>query len=140
MLKANSHIPCRAHAMLCREGFRSCLSRLIYTVRPRLIHTCCAVRAIPQQCNSESDLSRLWHSTAWARHGMHELASAILRQCVWATYLRSASSGYHAWFHDGYQKHINPLNCRTSSSDISGYHAGFHEGLSENGRVVAWHV
>jgi hypothetical protein len=38
---------------------------------------------------------------------------------MWATCPRSASSGYHAEFHEGcYQKHTNPLNCRTSSSDI----------------------
>jgi hypothetical protein len=48
---------------------------------------------------------------------------------------RSASSGYHAEFHEGYQKHNNPLNCRTSSSDISGYHADFYEG---HGTVGEW--
>jgi hypothetical protein len=48
---------------------------------------------------------------------------------MWATCPLSASSGYRAEFHEGcYQKHINPLNCRNSSSDISGYHAEFHEG------------
>jgi hypothetical protein len=48
------------------------------------------------------------------------------RNGMWATCPRSASSGYHAELHEGcYQKHINPLNFRTSSSDISGYHAGF---------------
>jgi hypothetical protein len=70
---------------------------------------------------------------------------------MWATCTRSASSGYHAEFHEGcYQKHTNPphndpylrlyrvvaahykkddlLNCWTSSSDISGYHADFYEG------------
>jgi hypothetical protein len=48
----------------------------------------------------------------------------------------SASSGYHAEFHEGcYQKHTNPLNCRTSISDISGYHADFHEG---HGTVGEW--
>jgi hypothetical protein len=31
---------------------------------------------------------------------------------MWATYLHSASSGYHAEFHEGYQKHTNPLNYR----------------------------
>jgi hypothetical protein len=40
-LKADSHIACRSNAapMPCRSGFRMRLSRLIYTVRPRLIHT-----------------------------------------------------------------------------------------------------
>jgi hypothetical protein len=55
---------------------------------------------------------------------------------MWAICPRSASSGYHAEFHEGcYQKHINPFNCRTSSSDISGYHADFHEG---HGTVGEW--
>jgi hypothetical protein len=55
---------------------------------------------------------------------------------MWAACLRSASYGYHAEFHEGcYQKHNNPLNCRTSSSDISGYHEAFHEG---NGTVGEW--
>jgi hypothetical protein len=45
------------------------------------------------------------------------------------TCLHSASSGYHAEFHEGcYQKLSKPLNCRTSSSDISGYNADFLEG------------
>jgi hypothetical protein len=47
---------------------------------------------------------------------------------MWGTCPHSASSGYHAEFHEDYQKHTNPLNCKTSSSDISGYHAVFHEG------------
>jgi hypothetical protein len=58
------------------------------------------------------------------------------RDGIWATCLLSASSGYHAEFHEGcYQKHTNPLNCMTSSSDISGYHADFHE---EYGTVKEW--
>jgi hypothetical protein len=47
---------------------------------------------------------------------------------MWATFPRSASSGYRAEFHEGcYQKHTNP--------DISGYHADFHEG---HGAVGDW--
>jgi hypothetical protein len=34
-----------------------------------------------------------------------------------------------------YQKHTDPLNCGTSSSDISAYHADFHEG---HGTVGEW--
>jgi hypothetical protein len=53
---------------------------------------------------------------------------------MWATCPRSASSRYHAEFHEGYyQKHTNPLNCRSSSSDISGYHTDFHEGYDTVG-------
>jgi hypothetical protein len=50
---------------------------------------------------------------------------------------------YHAEFHEGrYQKHTNPLNCMTSSSDISGYHADFTKAtaLSENGKGTAWYM
>jgi hypothetical protein len=54
---------------------------------------------------------------------------------MWATWPRPASSGYHAGFDEGYQKHTSPLNCRTSSSDISGYHAKFHE---RHGTVGEW--
>jgi hypothetical protein len=54
---------------------------------------------------------------------------------MWATCPRSASSGYHADFHERYQKHANPLNCRTNSSDIFGYLADFHEG---HGTVGEW--
>jgi hypothetical protein len=46
---------------------------------------------------------------------------------MWTTCPLSASSGYHAEFHEGfYQNH-------TSSSDISVYHADFHEGHSTVG-------
>jgi hypothetical protein len=57
---------------------------------------------------------------------------------MWTTCRHSVSSGYHADFHEGcYQKHTNPLNCRTSILDISGYHVDFHKrmALSENGRA-----
>jgi hypothetical protein len=55
---------------------------------------------------------------------------------MWTTCPRSASPGYHAEFHERYyQKHTNPLNCGTSSSDISGYHADFQEG---HGTVGKW--
>jgi hypothetical protein len=66
---------------------------------------------------------------------MCELASAVQRRHM-GNLPRSASSGYQAEFHEGcYQKHTNPLNCRTSSSDISGDHADFHEG---HGTVGEW--
>jgi hypothetical protein len=65
------------------------------------------------------------------------------RDGMWATCPPSASSGYHAEFEeDFFQKHTNPLNCRTSSSDISGYLADFYEGhdiVGEwQGRGTAW--
>jgi hypothetical protein len=129
--------PCRA-----TKAFRLCLFHLIYIVRPCLIHTCYAMPmsalAMPRPCRSESELSRPRHSTTWhsmAWHGMCELASAVQRRHVGDLPPRSASSGYHTEFHEGYQKQTNPLNCRTSSSDISGYHADSEEG---HGTVGEW--
>jgi hypothetical protein len=49
---------------------------------------------------------------------------------------RSVSSGYYAeCYAVCYQNHTNPLDCRTSSSDISGYHADFQE---EHGNAREW--
>jgi hypothetical protein len=62
---------------------------------------------------------------------------------MWVTCPHSASSCYHAEFHEGcYQKHTKLLNCRTSSSDISGTTLTFTKDttLSENGMGAAWHV
>jgi hypothetical protein len=92
----------------------------------------CRNRAIPRPCRSESDFSRPRHRAAWTRHE-RDIARVNYhcpsRYGMWATSPRSASSGHHAEFHEGcYQKHTNPLNRRTSSSDISGYHTDLHEG------------
>jgi hypothetical protein len=66
---------------------------------------------------------------------MCERASVVQRQHV-GDLPAFSFSDYDAEFHEGcYQKHTNPLNCRTSSSDISGYHADFHEG---HGTVGEW--
>jgi hypothetical protein len=55
---------------------------------------------------------------------------------MWATCPRAAFAGYHAEFHEVcYQKHTNPLNCRTRNLDISSYHAAFHKGY---GSVGEW--
>jgi hypothetical protein len=76
--------PSRSPAMSCRPGFRLCLSHLIYTVRPCLIHTYHAItHAAPLPCSDHAVLtatSRPWHSTAGARHGMCELA--LSRSCL----------------------------------------------------------
>jgi hypothetical protein len=48
-LKADLHIPCRSPAMPFCIGFRLCLSHLIYTVRPCLIHT---YHAVPMPCHA----------------------------------------------------------------------------------------
>jgi hypothetical protein len=140
--KANTHYavpmprPCCSAAMPCRQGFSLCLSQLIYTVRPCLIDQC---HAAPVPCHDHAVLKATSqsHGTAWHGHGTARVNYHWPpRDSMWATCPRSASSGYHAEFHEGcYQKHTDLLNCRTSSSDISGYHADFHERL---GNVGEW--
>ena len=68
-----------------------CLSHLIYTVRPCLIHTCHAY-AMLRPCRSSQG------------HGTARLSIDDL----WAVCPRSATSGYHAELHEGcYQTHTN---------------------------------
>jgi hypothetical protein len=66
--------PCRAHAvpLSCRAAkVLECLSHLIYTVRPCLIHTCHA-HAAPMPC---SDHAVLLKTTA--QHGRRETACGL---------------------------------------------------------------
>jgi hypothetical protein len=86
-IKADLHLACRAAKGL------ECLSHVIYTVRPCLIHTC---HSMPVPCSDHAVLQG--HGTARPS-----------RDGLWATCPRSASSGYHAEFHeDCYQKHTSP--------------------------------
>jgi len=61
--------PCRSPAMPCREGFRMCLSHLIYTVRPCLIHTC---HAMPMPCSDHAVLLK-----ATTQHSRRETACGL---------------------------------------------------------------
>jgi hypothetical protein len=74
-------------------------------------------------------------------HGMCELASAVQRRYVGDLHAFGLFR-YYAEFHEGYQKHTDLLNCRTSSLDVSGYHTDFHEGHGTVGewQGMAWHV
>jgi hypothetical protein len=95
-------------------------------------HMPCRTHAAPVPCHDHAVLKATSQSHGTARHG-HGMACVKYhrpsRDGIWATCLLSVSFGYHAEFYDGcYQKHTNPLNCRTSSSDISGYHEDSHEG------------
>ena len=122
-LKANSHITCRAHdvPLPCRaaKGLE-CVFPIWFTVRPCLIHTChaapmtfpcpcCAAKglecvfpisftqcgrvwftlAMPRPCHSRPCHSSQGHDTAWPS-----------REGLWANCPRSASSSYHAEFHE----------------------------------------
>jgi hypothetical protein len=81
---------------------------------------------MPWPCCSESNFSRPRHCAAWAWHMWISVG------CPESACGRPA----HVWFLSAstwelhkvcYEKHANPLNCRTSSSDISGYHVDFQE-------------
>jgi hypothetical protein len=100
-LKADSHISCRAHVvpLPCRaaKGLE-CVFPIWFTQCGRVWFTLampcpCRAHAILWPCRSSQG-----HGTAWT-----------LRDGLWATCQRLASSGYHAEFHkDCYQKHTNP--------------------------------
>jgi hypothetical protein len=87
-----------------------------------------AAPVMAQPCLSENDFLRPRHSTAWAWHGVCELASAIQIRHVSDLPAFGFFRLPRLVSRSCYQKHTNPLNCRTSSSDISGYHADFREG------------
>jgi hypothetical protein len=65
-----------------RKGFRFCLSNLIYTVRPCLIHTCHAVPLPSTTTPFLKHLSRPRDRMACERHGMYELPSDVQRRHV----------------------------------------------------------
>jgi hypothetical protein len=71
-VKADSHIPCRSAIGL------DCLSHLIYTMRPCLIHSC---HAVTLSCHKYAVLKATSQGhgrvAAGERHGMCELASTV---------------------------------------------------------------
>ena len=97
IIKADSHTACRAHAvpLTCRtaKAFRLCLS-------PLNLHSA----TMP-----DSDL--LCHAHAMLRPRLSSQGHGKTRPSsdgLWTTSPRSASSGYHAEFHEGcYQNHNN---------------------------------
>ena len=114
-----------------------CLSHLIYTVRPCLIHTCYAT---PMPCSDHAILLK-----ATAQNGRRparvRLLPATTRSSMKVVIRRIPISDARgqcetkqrlSWTRKrvvaAYYKKDALLNCWTSSSDISGYHADFHEG------------
>ena len=84
-LKADSHIACRAYAapMPCRaaEGLE-CLSHLIYTVRPCLIHSCYAMLwpCRSSQSHSTARPSRDGRAVLWPWEERHGQSMASVNQ------------------------------------------------------------
>jgi hypothetical protein len=143
--------PCRSPAMPCRYGFRMCLSHLIYTVRPCLIHTC---HVMPMPCSDHAVLLKataqhVRRETACGLPARVRLLPATTRSST-KVVIRSISisdAGGQcetkqrlSWTRKRvvaahYKKKDDLLNCWTSSSDISGYQTDFHEG---RGTIGAW--
>ena len=107
-----------------------CLSHLIYTVRPCLIHTC---HAMPMPF-----FSRPRHSTAFQRQpvgylpafSFFRLPRGVPRRLLSEAYQSSSQRSIPTTVRVvvAHYKIDDMLNCWTNSSDISGYHADFHEG------------
>jgi hypothetical protein len=71
--------PCLTLSLPCRAAKGSdCVFPIWFTQCGRFWFT----HAMPRPCRFESDFSGLRHSSAWARHGMCELASAVQRRHV----------------------------------------------------------
>ena len=94
MLKADSHITCRPHAvpLTCRaaEGLE-CVFPIWFTQCGRDWFTL----AMPLRCHPRPCHSSQGHGTAWPS-----------REDLWVNCPRSASSGKHAEFHEGYIRRI----------------------------------
>ena len=131
--------PCHAVPLRVLE----CVSHLIYTVRPCLIHTC---HAVPMPCSDHAVLLK-----ATAQHGRRETACGLpARVRLLPATTRSSTkvvvrripisdAGGQcetkrrlSWTRKrvvaAHYKKDDLLHCWTSSSDISSYHADFHEG------------
>jgi hypothetical protein len=116
-----------------------CLSHLIYTVRPCLIHTCHAM-PMPRPCHAliMPFFSRSRHSTAVERHpvgylhalGFFRLPRGVPRRLLSEAYPSCSQRSIPTTVNSGSStlQKDDLLNCWSNSSDISGYHADFHDG------------
>jgi hypothetical protein len=116
-----------------------CLSHLIYTVRPCLIHTCRAM-TMPRPCHALTMpfFSRQRHNTAVERQpvgylpafGFFRLPHGVPRRLLSEAYQSTSQRSIPTTVKSGRStlQKDDMLNCWISSSDISGYHAEFHEG------------
>ena len=120
-----------------------CLSHLIYTVRPCLIHTC---HAIPMLCSDhavllKSTVQHVRRETACRLPAHVRLLPATTRSSTMVVIRRipfSDGGGQCETKHRlswtrkrvvaAHYKEDDLLHCWTSISDISGYHADIHEG------------
>ena len=113
--------PCHSPAMPCRLGFRMCLSHLIYTVRPCLIHTC---HAMLRPCHTSQG-----HSTAISRR---PCCAVALRRTAWSE--RGMASMNQTWPHCVNQMgktHSKPLAARHGRGTAWARHAMCESAFTE---------
>jgi hypothetical protein len=139
-LKANSHIPCRFHAvpLPCRsaKGLDCVFPHLIYTVRSCLIHTC---HAVPLPCHDLPFRKRSLKATAqrgmrtawfvWISIGRPQTACG--RPVRFRLLPATSRSSTKVVTGSRLAVRIFPSTTRTFTKDTA---------LSENNRVAAWHV
>ena len=135
--------PCRAAKGL------ECLSHLIYTVRPCLIHTC---HAMPMLCSDHAVLLKTTaqHVRPETTRGLPagvrllpattRISTKVIRRIPISDAGGPCETKHRlSWTRKrvvaAHYKQDDLLHCWTSSSDISGYHADFHE---EHGTIGAW--
>jgi len=121
-----------------------CLSHLIFTVRPCLIHTC---HAMPMPCSDHAVLLKTTaqHRGLPARVRLLPATKRSSTKVVIRSIPISDAGGQCetkqrlSWTRNrvvvARYKKDDLLNYWPSSSDISGYHADFHEG---HGSIGAW--
>ena len=101
LLKADSHIACRAHAVPMPFPCHA-VPLKVYNVSFSFDLHSAAVSDSHLPCHAHA---MLWPCRSSQGHG----TARPSRGGLWATYTRSASTGYHVEFHEGcYQKHTNP--------------------------------
>jgi hypothetical protein len=100
-LKADSHITCRAHA-----------APMLFPCHavPLMVYNMSFSFELHSAAVSDSHLLRRAHAPLWpSRSSQGHGTRQPSREGLWTTCPYSASSGYHAEFHeDCYQKHTNP--------------------------------
>jgi hypothetical protein len=129
--------------MPCRLGFRICISHLIYTLRPCLIHICDAM-PMPRPCHALNMpfFSRPRHSTAVERRPVDYLPAfdffrlprGVPRRLLSEAYQSSSQRSIRTTVKSGIvglAVRIFPATTRIFTKDTA---------LSEHGRGATWHV
>ena len=138
-IKAESHIPCRAHAVplsFCAAKGLDCVFPVWFTQCGRVWVT--LAMPMPMPCSDHAVLliATAQHVRQQKAYGLParvrllpattRSSTKIIRSILFL--LTTIHTYYHRRSVAALYKKDDLLNCWTNSSDISGYHAEFHEG------------